>query len=125
MAVTMLIGNRPDIIFSLFAKGNSIPSVIANEFTEATYDLYLSALVELGLVLLLVSVGFSCLGRLLIWRMSRRTGREKNAPSSAAGWRFWKRRPDAANGPKRTAGRIPPGFGSSRAITRGPRSWTA
>ena len=51
MAVTMLIGNRPDIIFSLFAKGeNSIPSVIANEFTAATYDLYLSALVELGLV---------------------------------------------------------------------------
>jgi phosphate transport system permease protein len=72
MAVTMLIGNRPDIVFSLFAKGNSIPSVIANEFTEATYDLYLSALVQLGLVLLLVSVGFSALGRVLMWRMSRR-----------------------------------------------------
>src|SRR5262249_9077205 len=63
--------NRPDIIFSIFAKGNSIPSVIANEFTEATYDLYLSALVYLGLVLLLVSVGFSALGRILIFRMSR------------------------------------------------------
>ena len=71
MAVTMLIGNRPDINFSLFGKANSIPSVIANEFTEATYDLYLSALVELGLVLLLVSVGFSALGRILIFRMSR------------------------------------------------------
>jgi phosphate transport system permease protein len=71
MAVTMLIGNRPDISFSIFGKGNSIPSVIANEFTEATYDLYLSALVELGLVLLLVSVGFSALGRILIFRMSR------------------------------------------------------
>ena len=76
MAVTMLIGNRPDISFSPFAKGNSIPSVIANEFTEATYDLYLSALVELGLVLLLVSVGFSALGRILIWQMNRpRMGR--------------------------------------------------
>ena len=71
MAVTMLIGNRPDISLSLFAKGNSIPSVIANEFTEATYDLYLSALVELGVVLLLVSVGFSALGRVFIWRVSR------------------------------------------------------
>ena len=49
MAVTMLIGNRPDISLSPFAMGNSIASVIANEFTEATYDLYLSALVELGL----------------------------------------------------------------------------
>src|SRR5208283_5454748 len=67
----MLIGNRPDISFSIFGKGNSIPSVIANEFTEATYDLYLSALVELGLVLLLVSVGFSALGRILIWQVNR------------------------------------------------------
>jgi phosphate transport system permease protein len=71
MAVTMLIGNRPDIVLSIFAKGNSIPSVIANEFTEATYDLYLSALVELGLVLLLVSAGFSALGRVLIWQVSQ------------------------------------------------------
>src|SRR6266852_528407 len=69
MAVTMLIGNYRGISLSLFGKGNSIPSVIANEFTEATYDLYLSSLVELGLVLLLVSVGFSILGRLLIWQM--------------------------------------------------------
>jgi phosphate transport system permease protein len=83
MAVTMLIGNRPDLpdlsrplSELIYAKGNSVPSVIANEFTEATYDLYLSVLVELGLVLLLVSVGFSALGRVLIWRMSRpRPGR--------------------------------------------------
>src|SRR5438874_12572235 len=71
MAVTMLIGNRTEINLSLFAKGNSIPSIIANEFTEATYDLYLSALVELGLVLLLVSVGFSALGRVLTLQMNR------------------------------------------------------
>jgi len=70
MAVTMLIGNRPDISLSPFAMGNSIASVIANEFTEATYDLYLSALVELGLVLLLVSMAVNSLARLLIWRVS-------------------------------------------------------
>jgi phosphate transport system permease protein len=71
MAVTMLIGNRPDISLSPFAMGNSIASVIANEFTEATYDLYLSALAELGLVLLLVSVIVNTLARLLIRRMQR------------------------------------------------------
>jgi phosphate transport system permease protein len=71
MAVTMLIGNRPEIKFSLFAKANSIASVIANEFTEATYDLYLSSLVELGLVLMLVSVSISTMARVLLWRVSR------------------------------------------------------
>jgi phosphate transport system permease protein len=70
MAVTMLIGNRPEISLSPFALGNSIASVIANEFTEATYDLYLSALVQLGLVLLLVSVVVNSLARLLILRVS-------------------------------------------------------
>jgi len=71
MAVTMLIGNRPDIKLSLFAMGNSIASVIANEFTEATYDFYLSALAELGLVLMLVSVAINVLARMLIWRVSQ------------------------------------------------------
>ena len=70
MAVTMLIGNSRGISYDFFGMGNSIPSVIANEFTEANYDLYWSSLVELGLVLLLVSVAFSAVGRLLIWRMS-------------------------------------------------------
>jgi phosphate transport system permease protein len=69
MAVTMLIGNRPEISLSPLALGNSIASVIANEFTEATYDLYLSALVQLGLVLLLVSVIVNSLARLLIRRV--------------------------------------------------------
>ncbi len=90
MAVTMLIGNRPQIVLSLFGKGNSIPSVIANEFTEATYDLYLSALVELGLLLLLVSVGFSVAGRLLIWRMTRMPGVKWNmARALLSPLRFW------------------------------------
>ncbi len=120
MAVTMLIGNRPDISLSLFAKGNSIPSVIANEFTEATYDLYLSALVELGLVLLLVSVGFSCLGRLLIWQMNRRPALKKSA-SFGGRLAFWNKRstaakPDAALAGERPAA-ISPGFGTSPAIS--------
>ena len=51
MAVTMVIGNRPDISLSFFAPGSTMASVIANEFTEATYDLYVQALVEIGLVL--------------------------------------------------------------------------
>ncbi len=67
MAVTMLIGNYRGISFDFFGRGDSIPSVIANQFTEATDDLYLSSLVELGLVLLLVSVALSSHGRLLIW----------------------------------------------------------
>ncbi len=71
MAVTMLIGNKTVISLSPFAMGNSIASVIANEFTEATYDLYLSALVELGLLLLLVSVVINSLARVLIWRVTR------------------------------------------------------
>jgi phosphate transport system permease protein len=71
MAVTMLIGNRPEISFSPFAMGDSIASAIANQFTEATYDLYLSALVELGLVLLVVNMVVNALARLLIWRVGR------------------------------------------------------
>jgi phosphate transport system permease protein len=71
MAVTMLIGNKTTISLSPFVMGNSIASVIANEFQEATYDLYLSALVQLGLVLLLVSVVVNSLARLLIWQVSR------------------------------------------------------
>src|SRR5438132_3374988 len=55
MAVTMVIGNRPEISASLFKPSYTIASVIANEFTEATGDLYLSALVELGLMLFLVT----------------------------------------------------------------------
>ncbi len=78
MAVTMLIGNKAVIGLSPFSLGNSIPSVIANEFTEATYDLYLSALVELGLVLLFVTMLINSAARLLIWRV--------NHPSAGRGW---------------------------------------
>jgi phosphate transport system permease protein len=71
MAVTMLIGNRPEINLSPFALADSIASAIANQFTEATYDLYLSALAELGLVLFLVTIVVNALARLLIWRVGR------------------------------------------------------
>src|SRR5204863_2581100 len=56
MAVTMVIGNRPEVAASLFAPGYTLASVIANEFTEATTDIYLSALFEVGLVLLGVTI---------------------------------------------------------------------
>ena len=67
MAVTMVIGNRPEIAVSLFAPGYTMASVLANEFTEATSDLYLSALVEIGLLLLVVTVVVNALARLLVW----------------------------------------------------------
>ncbi len=66
MAVTMVIGNRPEIAASLFAPGYSLASVIANEFTEATTDMYLSALFEIGLVLLGVTIITNILAQLLI-----------------------------------------------------------
>jgi phosphate transport system permease protein len=66
MAVTMVIGNSPQISASLFAPGYSIAAVIANEFTEATGDMYLQALVELGLVLFLLTFILNGLARLLI-----------------------------------------------------------
>ena len=73
MAVTMLIGNRADLPHSLFAPASTLASVIANEFTEATGDLYLSSLVEIGLALFLVTIVVNALARLLIWAVTRGT----------------------------------------------------
>jgi len=79
MAVTMVIGNRPDIVLSLFQPGYSMAAVIANEFTEATGDLYLSALVEIGLVLFLLTIVVNFAAKLILNRFtpaaSKRTGR--------------------------------------------------
>ena len=66
MAVTMVIGNDPKINASLFAPGYSIAAVIANEFTEATGDLYTSALIELGLVLFALTIVINGAARLMI-----------------------------------------------------------
>jgi phosphate transport system permease protein len=71
MAVTMVIGNTPQIKASLLQPGYSIAAVIANEFTEATGDLYLSALIELGLVLFAVTFVLNGLARLLILTTGR------------------------------------------------------
>lgn len=73
MAVTMVIGNRPQISASLFAPSYTIASVIANEFTEATGDLYLSALVELGLILFLVTFIVNGVAKMLVWSVTRGT----------------------------------------------------
>jgi phosphate transport system permease protein len=71
MAVTMVIGNRPEIAKSLFAPGYSMASVIANEFSEASGDVYLSALVEIGLALFLVTIIVNAIARLLVWAVTR------------------------------------------------------
>lgn len=71
MAVTMVIGNRPDIARSLFAPAYSMASVIANEFTEASDDLYRSALIEIGLALFLVTIVVNALARFLVWAVTR------------------------------------------------------
>jgi phosphate transport system permease protein len=75
MAVTMVIGNRPEIAKSLFAPGYTMASVIANEFTEATGDVYLSALIEIGLALFLVTLIVNALARLLVWSITGGTAR--------------------------------------------------
>ena len=72
MAVTMVIGNNPQIKASLFAPGYTIAAVIANEFTEATGAVYLSSLVELGLVLFLITIIVNALARLLVIATSRK-----------------------------------------------------
>src|SRR2546422_2746504 len=74
MAVTMVIGNRPQISASLFAPSYTIASAIANEFTEATQDIYLSALVELGLILFLVTLVVNGVARILVWNVTRKSG---------------------------------------------------
>src|SRR5579883_1359163 len=66
MAVTMVIGNEPSVHASLFAPGYSIAAVIANEFTEATGDVYPAALVELGLVLFCLTIIINAVARLMI-----------------------------------------------------------
>jgi phosphate transport system permease protein len=71
MAVTMVIGNSPRVSLSLFAPQYTMAAVIANEFTEADTDLYLSALIEIGLVLFVITLVINVLSRLLIWSVTR------------------------------------------------------
>jgi phosphate transport system permease protein len=71
MAVTMLIGNSPQISWSLYAPQYTMAAVIANEFTEAADELYLHALVEIGLVLFVITLIINIVSRVLIWSMNR------------------------------------------------------
>jgi phosphate transport system permease protein len=79
MAVTMVIGNRPEIAKSLFAPGYTMASVIANEFSEATGDLYLSSLVEVGLALFIVTIIVNIIAQFLVWTVTRGTPARTNA----------------------------------------------
>jgi phosphate transport system permease protein len=74
MAVTFVIGNAHRISWSLFDAGNTIASTLANEFTEASEPLYLSALIHLGLVLFFLSLVVQVLAQLWLWRVYKRTG---------------------------------------------------
>ncbi len=74
MAVTMVVGNDPKIAKSLFAPGYSIAAVIANEFTEATGDLYPSALIELGLVLFALTIVINGAARILVASTTQKAG---------------------------------------------------
>lgn len=80
MAVTMLIGNRPQVSWSLFSPQQTMAAVIANEFAEAADELYLHALVEIGLVLFVITVVINGVSRVLIARI----GREAAAPAAAS-----------------------------------------
>jgi phosphate transport system permease protein len=73
MAVTMVIGNRHDIGMSVLQPAYTMAAAIANEFSEATTDVYLAALFEIGLVLFVITVVVNALARLLIWRVARGT----------------------------------------------------
>jgi phosphate transport system permease protein len=78
----MVIGNNPQVSWSLFAPQYTMAAVIANEFTEAADNLYLSALIEIGLVLFVITVVINALSRLLIWSVSREV-KPKAVPAAA------------------------------------------
>jgi phosphate transport system permease protein len=84
MAVTMVIGNNPQISASLYAPQYTMAAVLANEFAEATNDLYLHALVEIGMVLFIMTLIINVISRMFIWSMGRQT-RPRRALAHAPG----------------------------------------
>jgi phosphate transport system permease protein len=74
MAVTMVIGNTPQISLSLLSPAYTMPSVIANEFAEASSKIHSSALMEIGLILLVITLVINLLARLLLWGVTRQKG---------------------------------------------------
>lgn len=79
MAVTMVIGNNLDLSLSILHPGYTMASIIVNEFTEATYDLYLHALIQVGLVLFVLTLVLNMFARLLVWSVARRVPQEARA----------------------------------------------
>jgi len=73
MAVTMVIGNTPEIHRSLLSNGTSMAAVIANEFTEAVSNMHTSALIEIGLALFVVTIIVNAIAQLLVWAVTRGT----------------------------------------------------
>src|SRR5580765_2096162 len=82
MAVTMVIGNNPQISTSLYAPQYTMAAVLANEFAEATGDIYLHALVEIGMVLFVMTLIINVISRMFIWSMGRQT-RPRRVPVHA------------------------------------------
>jgi len=80
IAVTMVIGNSPQVSASLFKPQYTMAAVIANEFTEAADELYLHALIEIGLLLFIITIAVNIISRLLIWSMKRRVVAPDVAP---------------------------------------------
>jgi len=68
----MVIGNNPQISASLFEPGYTMASVIANEFTEATSNLYLSSLIEIALLLFILTIVLNSLARLVVWSVTKK-----------------------------------------------------
>jgi phosphate transport system permease protein len=81
MAVTMVIGNTPKISLSLLAPQYTMAAVVANEFSEAADELYLDALIEVGLVLFIITLTVNVASRVLIWKMNRPAVKRKVAVS--------------------------------------------
>ena len=73
MAVTMVIGNNPKVSLSLFAPQYTMSAVLANEFAEAADPLYISSLVEIGLVLFAITLVINVISRAFIWSLGRQT----------------------------------------------------
>ena len=87
MAVTMVIGNNPQISLSLFQPQYTMAAVLANEFTEAADELYLHALIEVGLVLFVITLLVNGASRLLIWSMNRAPAPRKPVRRGSSGGR--------------------------------------
>jgi phosphate transport system permease protein len=79
IAVTMVIGNNRDLTASLLHPGYTMASIIANEFAEATDEMYRQALIQIGLILFALTLVLNLIARLLVWRVAQRTPSEVRA----------------------------------------------